>query len=244
MDEDGGAGLFKFRRGSNECNIEESGASWLYVSPAEALRGNSGARARRRMAQMLGLGPSGMKDGSAPALCPDPVQQPENSPVKKEQSCLRIREHSEDLHNTGSTATCTVKNICEKRVQYKLATTTPLQNCGMYSLGSRSIQPGEEQIQDGVSTCCVMYETQDDQVMQVEPGGCLEAAKDVTKFGLDPTNDCVFKNTCTYSIMLFPDAPRNMRSYIEIPASSGWTTAPGVDATLCGAKTMRSEQQD
>ena len=164
--------------------------------------------------------------------------------MKDGDSCLRIRERAEDWQNRGSVASCTVENICQKRVQYKLATTTPLSNCGRFVPGLRSIQPGEEQTKEGFSSCCVLSEKHDDNVMQTEPGGCVEAAADVTMFGLDAGKDCVIQNTCGYAIELYTNAPSNMRSYFTLPAKGGWTTLNGVGAARCKAKTMRSARQE
>ena len=68
----------------------------------------------------------------------------------------------------------------------------------------------------------------------------MEAAADVTRFGLDAGTDCVMKNTCGYEIELYADAPRDMRSFFNLPASGGWKTLNGVGAAKCRAKTMRS----
>ena len=202
--------------------------------------GNGGARARRRMAQMLGLGPTGLKDGAAPAMCPDPVQQADNSPMKKEQSCLRIREHPEDLRSMGSTATAPLEILGESASSTSWRRRRHCEWRNVFSRFPEHTARGRA-TQDGVSTCCVLSETQDDHVMQVEPGG--SQCQDVTKFGLDAAKDCVFRNTCSYSIMLFPKRHGTCGATLKSrPLQGGHRSR--VDATLCTAKTMRSAQQD
>lgn len=234
VDKDGGKGIFKFARGSNECNIEESGASWVYVMPKNTLRGSRASHVK----ELLGLGPHGLRDGTSPAMCPRVLRGADA--MNEEESCLRVIETDEDISQPGSTSSCTVENICQKRVKYTLATTSSMNNCGMYMAGSMSIQPGEKHTNDGYTSCCVLTEAHDSNVLKPEPGTCLETAADPTRFSGFTKNDCVMKNTCDYDIKIFTGAPIDMQRSFTLTANRGWTTLNGVDASLCVAKTMRS----
>jgi hypothetical protein len=165
--------LFRYKRGSNEGDIEKRGASWLYASPKTV--------AIQRL-----------------PLCPSSIMQTDSIDSPRD-SCLKLIETGGELGGSVEPS-CKVTNICTDGeelpvVGFALKSESSKSECGTSPVFPREINPGQSIEFPGRLRCCISMENKiSGKTFKREPGKCME---------INSRQSSVLKNTCSYTVRLF-----------------------------------------